>query len=133
VIPPLKKLFGGLAPSLSFVPFSEALSPVNPESPSKAMNPSVVRTGPDGGVLNPVIGIVVGGADELIETNPSSTVRFRAGCVGSSYTTTSVHPPYRSPPFPVCTFATLYVPGPAAATKLVTSANAPYRVAEPDD
>ena len=34
VIPPLKKLFAGLAPSLSYVPFSDALSPVSPESPS---------------------------------------------------------------------------------------------------
>jgi hypothetical protein len=33
-IPPLKKLLGGLALSLSLVPFSEALSPVSPASPS---------------------------------------------------------------------------------------------------
>ena len=74
-----QKFPAGLAPSLSVVPFSDALSPVSPESPSYPTNPSVVVTGPDGGVLNPETGIVIGGVPDETVTNPSSIVRSRGG------------------------------------------------------
>ena len=74
-----QKFPAGLAPSLSVVPFSDALSPVSPESPSYPTNPSVVMTGPDGGVLNPETGIVIGGVPDDTVTNPSSIVRSRGG------------------------------------------------------
>ena len=87
-----KKLLAGLPGSDSLVVFSVALSPVSPASPSYATNPSVVRTGPDGGVVNPETGIVIGGDPDETVMKPSSTVRFRGGWVRSSYATTNVQP-----------------------------------------
>ena len=53
----LKKLLAGLVASLSVVAFSTAESPVLPRSPSQAMKPRLVLTGPLVGVTNPETGM----------------------------------------------------------------------------
>ena len=61
---------------------------------------------------------------------PSKTEKLRLGAAGSPYATTSAHPPEPESlrPVPTCTFAVVYVPGPAAPTIPVTSTKPWYCV-----
>ena len=66
-------------------------SPVDPRSPSREITPSSKLTGPDKGVRNPLIGIVVG-LLLLTTDNPSNTVKFLSVKFIFLKTTTMVHP-----------------------------------------
>ena len=83
VMDELKTLFAGFAASAIGVEFSVALSPVDVRSPSLLHRPTVLRTGPNGGVRKPDRERVAVGVARLIVASPSNTVRLRGGWVES--------------------------------------------------
>src|SRR5262245_24160141 len=124
-----KKLFAGLrGPSTLLAGVSgvfdpkSILSAVVRASPSIAVTARRPDTTPDVGVQNPDTDATAPSAG----SNPRNSVMLRIGRLKSSWTTASVHPaaglPLSVVPCVAGTRAAPYVPGPAAATSVVTSA-----------
>jgi hypothetical protein len=61
-----------------------ALSPVEVRSPSLLHSPTVLRTGPKGGVVKPDRDSVETGVARLTVASPSNTVRLRGGSLASA-------------------------------------------------
>src|SRR4051794_22506176 len=101
----LKKLLVGRGVEPRVVDCSAMLSPVIPRSPSDETTPTVVRTGPLGGVTKPLTGTVTFGSRLLTRAAPEVTVRLRTGAAGSCTTTMSDQPAPRLHPVPPCTLA----------------------------
>ena len=87
----LNTLSAGFDASKIGVEFSVALSPVEVRSPSLLHRPTVVRTGPKGGVMKPDSEADATRDAWLTVASPSNTVRLRGGWVESRKTTISSH------------------------------------------
>ena len=83
VMDELKTLSAGFDASKIGVEFSVALSPVEVRSPSLLHRPTLLRTGPKGGVMKPASEAVATGVVRLTVASPSKTVRLRGGSVES--------------------------------------------------
>src|SRR5262249_8311011 len=101
-------------------------SGVSPKSPSKAVKTSLPVRAVVDGAMPPRL--TVAETPRLTVATWSANATSCKGRAGSRYTTCNAQPPKADTPVPTCRSATVYTPGPALATVVVTSAMATYRI-----